>query len=79
MTNTASVKAVDEPQVSTANDTASATVTPPHADLAVTKTVATARPNVGDGDTFTVTVTNNGPDTATNVALPTSCRPELPS
>ncbi len=69
MTNTASVKAVDEPQVGTANDTASATVTPPHADLAVTKTVAAARPNVGDGDTFTVTVTNHGPDTATNVAL----------
>ena len=39
MTNTATVSAVDEPQSSIANDSASATVTPPHADLAITKTV----------------------------------------
>ena len=69
LTNTASVKAVDEPQSSTANDSASASVTPPQADLAVTKSVAAARPNPGDSDSFTITVTNNGPDTATNVTL----------
>jgi uncharacterized repeat protein (TIGR01451 family)/fimbrial isopeptide formation D2 family protein len=39
------------------------------ADLAVTKTVSNASPNVGDTITFTVTVTNNGPDTATDVEL----------
>ncbi|NBP89505.1 MAG: DUF11 domain-containing protein, partial [Planctomycetia bacterium] len=33
------------------------------ADLAVTKTVDNASPNVGDTVTFTVTVTNNGPQT----------------
>jgi uncharacterized repeat protein (TIGR01451 family) len=68
-TNTASVGAVNEPQTTTANDSASATVTPPQADLEVEKTVDVARPDVGDSDSFTITVTNNGPDTATNVAL----------
>ena len=69
LTNTASVKSVQEPESDPTNDTSSVTVTPLYADLAVTKTVANPRPDKGDDDTFTVTVTNNGPDTATNVAL----------
>ena len=39
------------------------------ADLAVTKTVSNPTPNVGDIITFTVTLTNNGPNTATGVAV----------
>jgi uncharacterized repeat protein (TIGR01451 family)/fimbrial isopeptide formation D2 family protein len=69
MTNTASVAAVDEPQTSSANDEGSATVTPPQADLAVVKTVSQVRPDVGDSDTFTVTLMNHGSDAATNVAV----------
>jgi uncharacterized repeat protein (TIGR01451 family)/fimbrial isopeptide formation D2 family protein len=46
-----------------------ATITPNSADLAVVKTVSNAAPNVGDTITFTVTVTNNGPNTAHNVKL----------
>ena len=69
VTNTASVTSLDEPQVSTANDSASATVWPPRADLAVAKTVAAARPEQGDPDSFTVRITNLGPDTATNVVI----------
>src|SRR5262245_9264591 len=38
-----------------------------NADLAVTKTVSNATPNVGDTITFTITLTNNGPDAATGV------------
>ncbi len=68
-TNRASVKSLDEPQSSTANDSAGATVTPPLADLQVTKTVATSRPDLGDADSFTVTVTNSGPDDATAVTV----------
>ena len=46
-----------------------ATITPNSADLAVVKTVSNAAPNVGDIITFTVTVTNSGPNTAHNVKL----------
>src|SRR5262249_30269090 len=44
-------------------------VTPQRADLAVTKTVDNPNPNVGDTVTYTITVTNLGPDTATNITL----------
>ena len=69
VTNTAAVHAVDEPQASTTNDDASATVTPLQADLAVVKVVDDARPDLGDTVTFTITLSNLGPDTATNVVL----------
>ncbi|NDJ62199.1 MAG: DUF11 domain-containing protein, partial [Chloroflexi bacterium] len=38
-------------------------------DLAITKTVDNATPAEGDQVTFTVTLTNNGPDAATNVVI----------
>src|SRR5262249_32754608 len=38
-------------------------------DLAVAKTVNDSTPDVGDTVTFTVTLTNNGPNIATNVRL----------
>ncbi|WP_395684146.1 hypothetical protein, partial [Dokdonella sp.] len=41
----------------------------PSADIAVTKSVENATPNVGDDVTFTVTVTNNGPNNATGLAV----------
>jgi uncharacterized repeat protein (TIGR01451 family) len=40
-----------------------------HADLAVTKVVSDPHPKVGDTITYTVNVTNNGPDTATSVEV----------
>src|SRR5262249_26075161 len=46
-----------------------ATETPEQADLFVTKAVDNATPNVGDTVTFTVTLTDLGPDAATNVTV----------
>ena len=51
--------------------TATATVTRAAADLITVKalTSASATPSVGDTVTYTITVTNNGPDAATNISL----------
>jgi uncharacterized repeat protein (TIGR01451 family) len=68
-TNTATITASGAQDTNPTNDSASATETPQLADLAVAKTVSNATPNVGDQITFTVTLTNNGPDAATNVML----------
>ncbi len=46
-----------------------AAASPPEADLELDKDVDNARPNVGDDVTFTITLTNDGPDTATNVEV----------
>ncbi|MGE5834591.1 MAG: DUF11 domain-containing protein, partial [Acidobacteriota bacterium] len=55
------------------NNSATATLTPQPggagADLALTKTVSSATPTVGSNVTFTITLTNNGPVTATTVAV----------
>ena len=69
MTNTATLTHVNETQTSTLDDTKSVDVTPLQADLQVTKTVDHTNPEIGGNVVFTVTVLNNGPDAATNVAL----------
>ena len=52
------------------NNNASASVTvPPAADVAVTKTVNNSTPNYLGNIIFSISVTNNGPDTATNVYM----------
>ncbi|HEX3152354.1 MAG TPA: hypothetical protein VHR66_30050 [Gemmataceae bacterium] len=76
-TNTAAVGSADQFDPNTANNTGSATETPQQADLAVTKSVSDSTPNVGDVITFTVTVTNQGPDAATNVQLTDALPPGL--
>lgn len=58
-------------EVPAEDDQASAIVTLDEtmADLSLTKTVNTMRPNVGDNVTFDVEVNNFGPDAATNVEV----------
>ena len=68
-TNTASISHSDQFDPNTGNNTASATETPQQADLELTKTVSNATPNVGDTITFTVTLTDKGPDAANNVQV----------
>jgi uncharacterized repeat protein (TIGR01451 family) len=53
----------------TEDDQDFATVAGDSADLSVTKTVDTPRPNVGNQITYTVTVNNAGPSVATGVEL----------
>ncbi len=68
-TNTGTISHADQFDPNTANNTASATETPQQADLSVTKTVSDATPNVGDQITFTVTLSDQGPDAATGVQV----------
>src|SRR5262249_53990607 len=68
-TDTATISHATQFDPDPSNNTASATETPQHADLAVTKTVNNARPNVGDTITFTLTLTDIGPNAANNVTL----------
>lgn len=76
-TNLAQISAADQADVDSTpgndlgseDDQASVDVTPPAADLSVTKTVDNATPNINDNVVFTVTVSNAGPNDATNVAV----------
>jgi uncharacterized repeat protein (TIGR01451 family) len=68
VTNTANISA-EQPDPNPANNSSSVTVQiqPPTTDLAVTKT-GTPNPVVaGQKETYTISVTNNGPSTATGV------------
>src|SRR5262249_22384237 len=53
----------------TGNNTAAATVTPQQADLALSKPVNDPTPVVGETITYTVTLSNSGPDAATDVQV----------
>src|SRR4029077_9339251 len=69
ITNTATKTAEDQADPVNGNNSATATVTALGADIAITKTVDNATPNLGSNVTFTITVTNNGPSTATGVQV----------
>ncbi len=69
LTNTIAVTYQDRPDTNTANNSASAVVNVRSLDLAVGKSVSDALPDVNELITYRVTVTNLGPDTATNVVV----------
>ncbi len=68
-TNTATISHSDQFDPNTANNTASATVTPQQADLVLSKTVNNPTPNVGDTIFFTVGLRDRGSSTATDVQV----------
>lgn len=67
--NTARVVESDQADPTEANNADSASLTVQSADLAVEKIVDDASPNEGDTITYTVTLTNEGPSTATSVEI----------
>ncbi len=70
ITNIATLSGLDQTDSNNANDSASATITvqPPAADLQLSKS-APPTINIGDNFDYTLTVTNAGPSTATNVII----------
>ena len=69
LTNRAAKTAQTERDPNPANDASGVTVNGQEADVQVVKTVDRPTPLLGETVTFTVTVTNNGPDTATGVQV----------
>ena len=67
--NTATIAQSDQFDPNQGNDSDTASITPQQADLEIGKTVSNPTPNVNDTITFTVTLTDNGPSTATNVQV----------
>ncbi|MDT4896592.1 MAG: large repetitive protein [Acidobacteriota bacterium] len=68
-TNTATVTQVDQSDPNTANDSSSATVTPLQANLTITKSDSPDPVLPGGTLTYTIVVTNNGPDAAQSVTV----------
>jgi uncharacterized repeat protein (TIGR01451 family) len=67
--NTAEITAADQPDPESGNNTDDASIQVEAADLEIAKTVDDPTPNEGDSITYTVTVTNLGPDDATGVEV----------
>ncbi len=67
--NTASITAMDQANPDNSNNSDSADITVQCADLSVIAAVDNSTPNEGDTIVYTVTATNSGPDTATNVEI----------
>lgn len=70
ITNTTTSLSLDQTDTNGANNSGSAAINlGDNTDIAVAKTVSAGQAEEGDSLTFTVTVTNNGPLQATNVAV----------
>ncbi|HDS59970.1 MAG TPA: DUF11 domain-containing protein, partial [Thermoplasmatales archaeon] len=69
ITNWANKTAQDEYDPNPGNDRDDVTLYAPSADLSVTKTAPETSATVGENITFTIAVTNNGPDHATGVTV----------
>ena len=75
--NVAFITASDQSDPDAFNNTDSATIAVDGADLGIVKTVNNTTPNIGEIITYTLTVTNGGPNTATNVAVTDLLPPDL--
>ncbi len=69
LTNSVTITHADQFDPIVANNAAAVLETPQLANLVLSKTVDNPTPNVGDTISFTVTLSNGGPDVATNVQV----------
>jgi uncharacterized repeat protein (TIGR01451 family) len=67
--NEAEILRADPPDLNPNNNAAGVTLSTVMADLALTKSVDAVSPNVGGTVMFTVTLTNHGPDDATDIEV----------
>ena len=75
--NLAVISKHDSPDPDRSNNSAVASVNDTAADVAVRKTVDNAAPTIGQNVTFTIKVTNNGPNDATGIVITDALPPEL--
>ena len=75
--NNAFITGADQTDPNDGNNVASASIYVSGTDLAVTKTVNDATPNIGQDITYTITATNKGPAAATGVVVHDLLPPEL--
>jgi uncharacterized repeat protein (TIGR01451 family) len=68
-TNSATITHSDQFDPNPGDNTATATQTPQQADLVLAKSVNNPTPKVGETITYTITLGDNGPDSATNVQV----------
>ena len=71
ITNTTSAASGDQSDPTTAGDVLSAGITVTSSDIITVLSVNNSTPNAGDSVTYTINVTNNGPNDDTNVSLTT--------
>ncbi len=69
ITNTASVSSLDQPDSNSSNNTASVDIVVKGSDLEIVKTVNNLNPNPGDVVTYTIVVTNLGPQKAKKIII----------
>ena len=69
ITNTAQITAADQFDPDSTNDSDSVDITVTNSDLTLSKTVDNVTPNEGDTVSYTITITNFGPDDATGIKV----------
>jgi uncharacterized repeat protein (TIGR01451 family) len=77
ITNVGMITATGQPDPNENNNISSAYITINGTDLGISKSVDKPTPNVGDTVVYTITVTNYGPNPATNVQVTDLLPPEL--